>query len=79
MKKTASSKARKSTTKRTSAKSASLVDQYMASRDHFFRVHPNAQWLLAIFIVSTALFIGVAVWGQMQLYNDQWQTLARGY
>jgi len=77
MKKSAHSKAHKSS-KSSARKSGSLSHQYVASRDHFFRTHPNAQWLLAIFIVITALFIGVAAWGQMQVYNDQWQSLAAG-
>jgi len=48
-----------------------VVHEYVRQRDSFFQTHPNAQMLLGIFIVLVAVFIGIKIWGDMQIMNYQ--------
>ena len=57
-KKTAPKKATKRAPARATKKTASKT-RYHHERDQFFVEHPNAKWLLALFIIATAIFIGM--------------------
>lgn len=69
-KKAAPKKSVKKTTRRTtsskssarsSVRDKSLLQQYLEHREHFFRTHKNAQWLLAIFIIAVAVYVAILI------------------
>lgn len=67
-KKTTSSK--KKTTRTTTRKSSSPTPgSYTHQRDAFFKAHPNSRMLLAVLVLSIAVYIGAVVWGQL-IIND---------
>lgn len=89
MKKTAlktkkSSSAARKTTRSTShtassRASKSIFDHYISQRNHFFMAHPNAQILLGLFIVATAIFIGVNMWSTMRVNEEIARMEAEAY
>lgn len=51
--------------------------QYLVLRDEFYEKHPRAKYLLGIFIVATAIFVGMAYYKhrlQIDIGEYLWET-----
>lgn len=60
---------KKKTAKKTVKKKAvSKTHPYVHHRNRFFEEHPNARWLIGIFIIAVAVYIGV-LWRNNQYHK----------
>lgn len=51
----------KTTTRTRSTSKRNLLQEYLHQREHFFATHSQVRWLLALFVVSVALYIAVVI------------------
>lgn len=62
-KKTAPKKVTRQVTRKVTPKAVkkSWWQEYCEQREHFFTTHPQARWLLALFVIGVAIYIAILV------------------